>query len=163
MRSKISVIGAGNVGATVAQFIALKDLGDVYLFDVVDGVPEGKALDMMEGTPHWGTDLNIKGFTTVDPKNYENMKGSDVIVITAGLARKPGMSRDDLLAKNIAIIADVAKGRPGTGKTTFSLELASRLYENQPIHFLPSEMVLLTREFLIRFTAMSVLSDISIR
>ncbi len=109
MRSKISVIGAGNVGATVAQFIALKDLGDVYLFDVVDGVPEGKALDMMEGTPHWGTDLNIKGFTTVDPKNYENMKGSDVIVITAGLARKPGMSRDDLLAKNIAIIADVAK------------------------------------------------------
>ena len=109
MRSKISVIGAGNVGATVAQFIALKDLGDVSMFDVIDGVPEGKGLDMMEGTPHWNTDVNVKGFTTVDPKNYENLKGSDVIVVTAGLARKPGMSRDDLLAKNVAIISDVAK------------------------------------------------------
>ncbi len=109
MRSKISVIGAGNVGASVAQFLAVKDLGDVFLFDVVEGVPEGKALDMMEGTPHWGVDSVIKGFTTVDKGKYENLKGSDVIVVTAGLARKPGMSRDDLLAKNVQIIKDVAE------------------------------------------------------
>jgi malate dehydrogenase, NAD-dependent len=109
MRSKISVIGAGNVGASVAQFVALKDLGDVFLFDVVDGVPEGKGLDIMEGTPHWGVDSDVKGFTTIDSGKYENMKGSDVIVITAGLARKPGMSRDDLLAKNVQIIKSVAE------------------------------------------------------
>jgi malate dehydrogenase len=109
MRPKISVIGAGNVGATVAQFLSIQDLGDIYLFDVVDGKPEGEALDMMEGTPHWGVDNNIKGFTTTNPENYSHMKGSDVIVITAGLARKPGMSRDDLLVKNIGIIKDVAE------------------------------------------------------
>ena len=109
MRNKISVIGAGNVGASVAQFLAVRDLGDVFLFDVIEGVPEGKALDMMEGTPHWATDSKIKGFTTVDKTNYSNMEGSDVIVVTAGLARKPGMSRDDLLAKNIEIIKDVAE------------------------------------------------------
>ncbi len=108
-RKKISIIGAGNVGATVAQFLAVKELGDIYLFDVVDGKPEGEALDMQEGAPHWLYDLNISGFTTSDPSNYKNMEGSDVIVITAGLARKPGMSRDDLFDKNVEIMADVAK------------------------------------------------------
>lgn len=109
VRKKISVVGAGNVGATVAQFIALKELGDVYLFDVVDGVPEGKGLDIFEGNPHWGTDVDVKGFTTTSPEVYKNMIGSDVVVITAGLARKPGMSRDDLLNKNVEIMADVAR------------------------------------------------------
>ncbi|MCL4314867.1 MAG: malate dehydrogenase [Candidatus Thermoplasmatota archaeon] len=108
-RSKISVIGAGNVGATVAQFLVTKDLGDVYLFDVVEGIPEGKALDIYEGTPHWDVDSKIFGFTTKTPDVYKNLENSDVIVVTAGLARKPGMSRDDLLGKNIEIIADVAK------------------------------------------------------
>ena len=108
-RRKISVIGAGNVGASLAQFLAVKELGDVYLFDVVDGVPEGRALDMKEGGPHWGYDSNIAGFTTVDRSSYKEMKGSDVIVVTAGLARKPGMSRDDLLNKNLEIIKDVGK------------------------------------------------------
>lgn len=108
-RTKISVIGAGNVGATVAQFLALKELGDVYLFDVVEGVPEGKALDMLEGQPHWRSDSKVYGFTTVDRSKYENLKGSDVVVVTAGLARKPGMSRDDLLNKNLEIMSDVAK------------------------------------------------------
>ncbi len=109
VRKKISVIGAGNVGATVAQFIALKELGDVYLFDVVDGIPEGKGLDIMEGSPHWGRDVDVRGFTTTNPEAYKNMENSDVIVITAGLARKPGMSRDDLLNKNVEIMSDVAR------------------------------------------------------
>ena len=108
-RPKISVIGAGNVGATVAQILALKEMGDVYLFDVVDGVPEGKALDILEGGPHWKSDSNVLGFTTVNKENYKNLEGSDVIVITAGLARKPGMSRDDLLQKNVEIMTDVGK------------------------------------------------------
>ena len=107
-RTKISVIGAGNVGASLAQFLALKELGDVYLFDVVDGVPEGKALDILEGQPHWKSDSKVLGFTTVDKSKYENLKGSDVVVITAGLARKPGMTRDDLLNKNLEIMSDVA-------------------------------------------------------
>ncbi len=109
VRKKISLIGAGNVGASLAQFLALKELGDVYLFDVVDGVPEGKALDILEGNPHWGADVKVKGFTTADPSAYKNLENSDVIVITAGLARKPGMSRDDLLNKNVEIMASIAK------------------------------------------------------
>ena len=108
-RNKISVIGAGNVGATLAQFLAARELGDIYLFDVVEGVPEGKALDIAEGTPHWRTSVEVKGFTTTNPEAYKNMADSDVIVVTAGLARKPGMSRDDLLNKNIEIISDVGK------------------------------------------------------
>lgn len=106
-RRKISVIGAGNVGASLAQFLAVKELGDIYLFDVVDGVPEGKALDMREGAPHWGYDSSVVGFTTTDKEAYKHMEGSDVIVVTAGLARKPGMSRDDLLNKNLQIMKDV--------------------------------------------------------
>jgi malate dehydrogenase len=109
MKPKISVIGAGNVGASLAQFLVLKELGDVYLFDVVDGVPEGKALDIAEGNPHWGVDSEVKGFTTMDESAYKNMENSDVIIITAGLARKPGMSRDDLLEKNVQIISSVAR------------------------------------------------------
>ncbi|MHB8361776.1 MAG: malate dehydrogenase [Thermoplasmataceae archaeon] len=109
MKPKISIIGAGNVGANLAQFLVIKELGDVYLFDVVEGVPEGKSLDILEGNPHWGVDSFSKGFTTIDEKAYENMENSDVIIITAGLARKPGMSRDDLLEKNVQIISSVAK------------------------------------------------------
>ena len=78
-RNKISVIGAGNVGASLAQALAIEKLGDIFLFDVVDGIPEGKALDIQEGAPHWGFDLQIKGFTTTNPKVYENLKGSDVV------------------------------------------------------------------------------------
>ncbi len=109
MKPKISIIGAGNVGASLAQFLVMKELGDVYLFDVVDGVPEGKALDIAEGNPHWGVDSISRGFTTIDEKAYANMENSDVIIITAGLARKPGMSRDDLLEKNVQIMTSVAK------------------------------------------------------
>ncbi|MCL4334535.1 MAG: malate dehydrogenase [Candidatus Thermoplasmatota archaeon] len=108
-RHKISVIGAGNVGATVAHILTSMDLGDVYLFDVVDGIPEGKALDIQEGAPHWGFSGRVKGFTTTDESKYSNLEGSDVIVITAGLARKPGMSRDDLLEKNVSIMSGIGK------------------------------------------------------
>ncbi len=108
-RKKISVIGAGNVGSTLAQFLATEELGDVYLFDVVDGVSEGKALDIQEGAPHWGFGNRLYGFTTTDPETYKHLEGSELIVVTAGLARKPGMSRDDLLEKNVMIMKSVGQ------------------------------------------------------
>lgn len=102
---KITVIGAGNVGATVAQRVADKELAEqVVLVDVVDGVPQGKGLDMFESAPVHGTDTRIVG-----SNGYEETAGSDIVVITAGLARKPGMSRDDLLAKNAEIVGGCAE------------------------------------------------------
>ena len=101
-RAKITVVGAGNVGATAAHWIAAKELGDVVLVDVVEGVPQGKALDLKEAGPVEGFDLNIVG-----ANSYEATENSDVVVITAGLARKPGMSRDDLLRTNAKIVTDV--------------------------------------------------------
>src|SRR3990167_8485240 len=101
-RSKVTVVGAGFVGAGVAQRILEKELADVVLVDVVEGLPQGKALDMMESAP-------IEGFRTtiVGSNSYEETKDSDVVVITAGLARKPGMSRDDLQAKNAEIVSGI--------------------------------------------------------
>ena len=99
MRSKITVIGAGHVGETVAYSCARMGLGDVVLVDVVEGMPQGKALDMFESSPIQGFDARIRG-----ANHYSDTEGSDVIVMTAGLARKPGMSRDDLLTKNAAIV-----------------------------------------------------------
>ncbi len=101
-RKKITVIGAGHVGATTALWLATKELGDVVLLDVMDGIPQGKALDMMEASPMEGFDSCIKG-TVV----YEDTAGSDLVIITAGLARKPGMSRSDLIEKNKSIVKDV--------------------------------------------------------
>lgn len=94
----------------VAEHIAIRELADVHLFDVVDGVAKGKSLDMMEAMPHWGSDSFLEGYT-VGPngENYENLKSSELVVITAGLARKPGMSRDDLLYKNLDIIKMAAE------------------------------------------------------
>ncbi len=100
MRAKITVIGAGNVGATVAQRIVEQELGDVVLVDVVDGVPQGKGLDMYQSGAVEGFDMKIVG-----SNNYEETAGSSICVMTAGLARKPGMSRDDLLKKNEEIVA----------------------------------------------------------
>ncbi len=101
MRRKITVIGAGNVGATAAQRIVEKELGDVVLVDVVDGVPQGKGLDMYQSGAVEGFDMKIVGSNA-----YEETEGSDLCIMTAGLARKPGMSRDDLLKKNEEIVAD---------------------------------------------------------
>src|ERR1051325_1710410 len=102
---KITVIGAGNVGATTAQRISDKELAEqVVLVDVVEGIPQGKGLDMWEAAPVEGTDGRIIG-----TNGYEETAGSDIVVITAGLARKPGMSRDDLLAKNAEIVGGCAE------------------------------------------------------
>ena len=103
-RNKISVIGAGNVGATVAQRILEMRLGDVALVDVVEGVPQGKGLDLLQSAPVMGISGDIIGTNT-----YEETAGSDLIIITAGMARKPGMSRDDLLSANVKIVSEVTK------------------------------------------------------
>ncbi len=103
-RKKITVVGSGNVGATCAHWAASKELGDIVLIDVVEGVPQGKALDLMEAAPVEGYDCNING-----TNNYEDTADSDVIIITAGIARKPGMSRDDLLNTNAKIVGSCAE------------------------------------------------------
>ncbi|HMF55488.1 MAG TPA: malate dehydrogenase [Pyrinomonadaceae bacterium] len=101
-RNKITVVGAGNVGATAALWVASKELGDVVLVDIVEGVPQGKALDMAQTAPVEGYDVRLVG-----ANSYENTSGSDVVIITAGLPRKPGMSRDDLLKTNADIVSKV--------------------------------------------------------
>ncbi len=101
-RPKVTVVGAGNVGATTAQYIVERELADVVLTDVIDGLPQGKALDLLQAGPVHGYDCRITG-----ANDYEPTAGSDIIVITAGLARKPGMSRDDLLLKNAEIVGGV--------------------------------------------------------
>ncbi|MFQ5582555.1 MAG: malate dehydrogenase [Mariprofundaceae bacterium] len=103
-RKKLTVVGAGHVGATAAFLAAQKELGNVVLMDVVEGVPQGKALDMYESSPIQGFDAHITG-----SQNYTDSAGSDLVIITAGIARKPGMSRDDLLSTNVKIVADVTK------------------------------------------------------
>jgi malate dehydrogenase len=103
-RKKITVIGAGNVGASVAAYASAQELGDLVLVDILEGVPQGKGLDMFETTPVLGVDSKVTG-----TNDYAVTEGSDVIVITAGIARKPGMSRDDLLSTNVRIVGDVAE------------------------------------------------------
>jgi len=104
MKGKVTVVGAGNVGASVAQRIVERHLADVVLIDVVEGIPEGKALDLWESAPVEGFDCRLKG-----TRDYAETARSDVVVITAGLARKAGMSRDDLLAKNFEIVKSVTE------------------------------------------------------
>ncbi len=99
MRNKITIIGAGNVGATAAHWAATRGLGDIVLLDVMEGIPQGKALDLWQSGPVDGFSSSIIG-----SNDYQDTADSDVVIITAGLARKPGMSRDDLLAKNVAIV-----------------------------------------------------------
>ena len=103
-RPKISVIGAGNVGASVAQYLVEKELGDVVLVDVVEGIPQGKALDLAQAGPVHGYDSDLVG-----SNGYDETADSDIVVITAGLARKPGMTRDDLLFKNAEIVGSVVE------------------------------------------------------
>lgn len=103
-RPKITIVGAGNVGATAAHWIATKELGDVVLVDVAEGIPQGKALDLLESGPVEGFDLRITG-----SNDYAATENSDVVVITAGLPRKPGMSRDDLLRTNAKIVTEVTE------------------------------------------------------
>jgi malate dehydrogenase len=105
MRKKIALIGAGQIGGTLAHLITIKELGDVVLFDVAEGVAKGKALDIAQSTSVYGFNINLIGTSS-----YEDIKNSDVIIITAGIPRKPGMSRDDLLGINLKIIKQVAEG-----------------------------------------------------
>src|SRR5437870_4917916 len=104
MKTKVTVVGGGNVGAAVAQGIALKELADVVVVDIVEGVPQGKTLDLMETAPVEKYDAILSG-----TNSYDGTENSDVVVITAGLPRKPGMSRDDLLWKNEEIVAGVTQ------------------------------------------------------
>jgi malate dehydrogenase len=101
-RKKITVVGAGHVGANAALWIARKELGDVVLLDIVEGMPQGKSLDMMEASPVEGFDSSIKG-----SNEYKDTEGSDLVIITAGLPRKPGMSRSDLIDKNSEILKSI--------------------------------------------------------
>ena len=104
-RKKIALIGAGNIGGTLAHLAALKGLGDIVLFDVVEGVPQGKALDLSQCGPVEGFDARITG-----TNDYKDIAGADVIIVTAGVARKPGMSRDDLLGINLKVMKAVGEG-----------------------------------------------------
>jgi malate dehydrogenase len=104
VRTKISVVGAGNVGATVAQLIAYKELGDVVMVDIIEGLPQGKALDLLEAGPVEGYDSQVSG-----ANNYEATADSHIVVITAGIARKPGMSRSDLITTNANIVRAVTE------------------------------------------------------
>jgi len=101
-RPKITIVGAGNVGATAAHWAAARELGDIILLDIVEGVPQGKALDLYEASPVEGFDCRVTG-----SNDYDDTKDSDIVVITAGIARKPGMSRDDLIATNAGIVGSV--------------------------------------------------------
>ena len=104
-RNKIALIGAGNIGGTLALLAGLKELGDVVMFDIVDGIPQGKALDIAEASPVEGFDASIIG--TAD---YSDISGAEVVIVTAGIARKPGMSRDDLIGTNTKVMHSVGQG-----------------------------------------------------
>ncbi|MFA5629543.1 MAG: malate dehydrogenase [Dehalococcoidales bacterium] len=104
MRAKVSVIGAGNVGASLAQCLAVKNIADIVLLDIVEGLPQGKALDLQESAPIIGFDSIIIG-----TNDYKDTAGSDVVIITSGVARKPGMSRDDLIKINANVVGEVTK------------------------------------------------------
>ncbi len=105
MRKKISLIGAGNIGGTLAHLTALKELGDVMLIDVVEGIPQGKALDLSQSSAEELFNVKVEG-----SNNYSSLKNSDLVIVTAGFQRRPGMTRDDLVEKNTQIIAEVGKG-----------------------------------------------------
>ena len=104
MRKKVTVVGAGNVGATLAQRLVDRDLADVVLIDILEGIPQGKGLDMLEAGPIVSSDSRVIG-----TNDYLDTSNSDVVVITAGIARKPGMSRDDLMITNSRIVADCTR------------------------------------------------------
>ena len=122
MKKKISLIGAGQIGGTLAHLISIKELADVVLFDVVEGVAKGKALDIAQSTSVDGFNINLIG-----TNNYEDTKNSDVIIITAGIPRKPGMTRDDLLGTNLKIIKQVAEEIKKTSPEAFVICITNPL------------------------------------
>ncbi|WP_221793508.1 malate dehydrogenase [Aquisediminimonas sediminicola] len=121
-RKKIALIGAGNIGGTLAHLAAAKELGDVVLFDVVEGVPQGKALDLSQCGPVEGFDAKITG-----TNDYADIAGADVIIVTAGVARKPGMSRDDLLGINLKVMKAVGEGIKNNAPNAFVICITNPL------------------------------------
>ncbi len=139
-RPKIALIGAGQIGGTLALLAGLRELGDVVLFDVVDGVPQGKALDIAEAAPVLGFDAEIAGTSA-----YEAIKGADVCIVTAGVARKPGMSRDDLLEINLKVMEQVGAGIKKYAPKSFVIcitnPLDAMVWALQKFSGLPRDMV----------------------
>ncbi len=121
-RKKIALIGGGQIGGVLAQLCAMRELGDVVLFDVVEGLPQGKMLDISEASPVDAFDVCLKGANA-----YEDIAGSDVIIVTAGLPRKPGMSRDDLIATNSKIMQSVAEGIKQHAPNAFVIVISNPL------------------------------------
>ena len=139
-RNKIALIGAGNIGGTLAHLAALKGLGDIVLFDVVEGVPQGKALDLSQCGPVEGFDAAITG-----SNDYRDIAGADVIIVTAGVARKPGMSRDDLLGINLKVMKAVGEGikanAPGAFVICITNPLDAMVWALREFSGLPHNMV----------------------
>ncbi len=121
-RNKIALIGAGQIGGTLAHLVALKELGDVVLFDIVDGVPQGKALDLAESGPVEGFNAKLRGASS-----YAEIAGADVIIVTAGVPRKPGMSRDDLLGINLKVMDAVGAGIKANAPNAFVICITNPL------------------------------------
>jgi malate dehydrogenase len=139
-RPKIALIGGGNIGGVLAEQLAYRELGDVVMFDVVEGLPQGKALDIAEGAPLFGADAKVSG-----ANDYKGIAGADLVIITAGLARKPGMSRDDLLKTNLAIMKQVAEGvkanAPNAIVIVVSNPLDAMVYTFKQVSGFPKERV----------------------
>lgn len=139
-RKKIALIGAGNIGGILAEQVALRELGDVVLFDVVEGLPQGKVLDIAEGLPVFNADTHLKG-----TNQYTDIQGADLVIITAGLARKPGMSRDDLLKTNLNIMKQVALGVKENAPKAFVIVISNPLdamvYAFQKVSGFPTNKV----------------------
>jgi malate dehydrogenase len=121
-RKKIALIGGGQIGGVLAQLCALRELGDVVLFDIVEGMPQGKCLDIAEASPVDGFDVNLKG-----TQDYADIAGSDIVIVTAGLPRKPGMSRDDLIEVNAKIMASVGEGIKKHAPNAFVIVISNPL------------------------------------
>ncbi|MGR3468956.1 MAG: malate dehydrogenase [Shimia sp.] len=139
-RPKIALIGAGQIGGTLAHLAALKELGDVVLFDIAEGTPEGKALDIAESGPSEGFDARLKG-----TQSYAEIAGADVCIVTAGVPRKPGMSRDDLLGINLKVMKAVGEGikenAPGAFVICITNPLDAMVWALQQFSGLPKNMV----------------------
>lgn len=139
-RKKIALIGAGQIGGTLAHLIGMKELGDVVLFDVVEGLPQGKTLDLVESSPIENFDAAMRG-----TQDYKDIAGSDVVIVTAGVPRKPGMSRDDLLEINVKIISQVAQGIKAHAPDAFVIVITNPLdamvYTMREVSGLPPQRV----------------------
>jgi malate dehydrogenase len=139
-RKRIALIGAGQIGGTLAHLVAMKELGDVVLFDIVDGVPQGKSLDLAQSAPQGGFDANLRGTS-----EYKDIGGADVVIVTAGVPRKPGMSRDDLLEINLKVMeqvgAGIAKYAPDAFVICITNPLDAMVWALQKFSGLPTQRV----------------------